>query len=242
MTTVRRDDDSSELRDLQDRLILAILPNIPFDGWTWAVIDSGVRSLDLDPADGVRCFPGGPRDAMVHFSDWADRATLGVINREPGFEKLKVREKIAFAVRARLELLEPYKDAVRAMSAKMARPSNVAMASRLVWRTADRMWYAAGDTATDFNHYTKRGLLSGVLTSTVFFWLGDSSTGHERSWEFLDRRISDVLAVGKRIGRFKSLGDRMPDPAAMAKWSPFRRGKSDGADNSTSDDGQPTVH
>lgn len=242
MATASHDGASEELRDLQDRLILAILPNIPFDGWSWSAIDAGARALDMDPADGVRCFPDGPRDAMAHFSDWADRATLGVIKRDPGFEKLKIREKITFTVRTRLELLEPYKDAVRAMSAKMARPSNAVLATRLVWQTADRMWYAAGDTATDFNHYTKRGLLSGVLTSTVMFWLGDSSTGHEKSWAFLDRRIADVLAVGKRIGRFKTLGERMPTPATMAKWSPFGRGKRGASENGADQDQAPTVH
>ncbi len=233
-------DEDAQLREVQDRLIVAVLPNIPFDGWSWAAIDAGIRALDMDPAEGARCFPDGPRDAMAHFSDWADRQVLRVIERTPAFSKMKVREKITFAVRTRLEILEPYKDAVRAMSARMARPTNATLAGRLVWQTADSMWFAAGDTATDFNHYTKRGLLSGVLTSTAFFWLGDKSEGHEQSWAFLDRRIADVLAVGKQIGRFKSLGERFPDPAKMAKWSPFARRKADSGEN----DGKagPTLH
>lgn len=240
MSDAKGAEDDAQLRELQDRLIIAVLPNIPFDGWSWAAIDAGALALDLDPADGPRCFPDGPRDAMAHFSDWADRQVLRVIDRTPAFAKMKVREKITFAVRTRLEILEPYKDAVRAMSARMARPTNATLAGRLVWRTADAMWYAAGDTATDFNHYTKRGLLSGVLTSTALFWLGDKSEGHEQSWAFLDRRIADVLAVGKQIGRFKSLGGRFPDPAKMARWSPFARRKADPAEGEP--DTGPTLH
>lgn len=242
MSNATGSEDDAQLRELQDRLIIAVLPNIPFDGWSWAAIDAGARALDLEPADGQRCFPDGPRDAMAHFSDWADRQVLRIIERTPTFSKLKVREKITFAVRTRLEILEPHKDAVRAMTAKMARPTNTSLAARLVWQTADSMWFAAGDTATDFNHYTKRGLLSGVLTSTALYWLSDKSEGHEQSWEFLDRRIANVLTVGKQIGRFKSLGERLPDPSKMAKWSPFARRNPDKDETGADPEPGPTLH
>lgn len=231
------------LLELQDKLILAILANIPFDGWSLAAIEAGARSLGLDPVDGARCFPRGVRDAMAHFSDWADRGVVEAIHAAgDDYRTLKIREKITFGVRARLDLLEPHKDAVRAMTANFGLPSNARLAARLVWKTADVLWCEAGDTATDYNHYTKRGLLSGVQVSTSLFWLGDTSDGHQRTWEFLDRRIANVLVVGKQLGRFKNFGEHLPDLSGVLKWAPFSRRQSSHDTDPNGEPSAPTVH
>ncbi|MEM1399385.1 MAG: COQ9 family protein [Pseudomonadota bacterium] len=236
-------EDQETLTALQDRLIEAVLTNVPFDGWSQAAIDAAAASSGMEPGDAYRCFPGGPLDAMAHFSDWADRMMLAAIEEAgAAYDDLKIREKIAFGVRTRLTLLEPHKEAVRMMSGIMARPQHVTKASRLVWKTVDAMWYAAGDTATDFNHYTKRGLLAGVQTSTVLFWLADRSDEHERTWAFLDRRIANVLAIGMRIGKVTKMGARMPDPSKMAKWTSVFRNVRPGAKTSNDDEPGPTVH
>jgi ubiquinone biosynthesis protein COQ9 len=65
------------------------------------------------------------------------------------------------------------------------------------------MWRAAGDASTDFNFYTKRMLLAGVLKATILFWLDDATPGCAASWEFLDRRIGEVLKIGKTISLAK---------------------------------------
>lgn len=236
-------DETAELTGLQDRLLAGVLASVPFDGWSDGAIAAGAQAAGLDEGDAQRCFPGGVRDAMAHFSDWADRAMVAEIHAAgASFQSLKIRQKIAFAVRARLMIVEPHKDAVRVMTAKLALPNYAALAARLVWKTADAMWIEAGDTATDFNHYTKRGLLSGVQASTVLYWLGDSSEGHERSWGFLDRRIENVLVVGKRLGNFKGFGSRLPDAASVLKWPPFARRHKQGAGDEAGGDSGPTVH
>ena len=102
-------------------------------------------------------------------------------------------------MRTRLEILQPHKPAVSAALAFMALPPRNLHLPKMVWTTADRLWQAAaGDTATDFNHYTKRLLLAGVLTSTTLYWLNDKSHGQENTWAFLDRRIANVLKVGQK--------------------------------------------
>ena len=188
-------------KDRRDALLLKILAQIPFEGWT-------VRALaaaDPEQAETKVLFPRGIADAVDHFADWADRQGEA---RLAGMEldAFRIRDLIALMVRARLEALEPHREAVRREAAWLALHEPL-MTPRLVWRTADRMWRKAGDTATDFNHYSKRALLSGVIASTTVCWLGDASEDKADSWAFLDRRIDDVMRFGKLTGKAKKLAD-----------------------------------
>ena len=84
------------------------------------------------------------------------------------------------------------------------------LALKLLYRTVDAIWYAAGDNATDFNFYTKRALLAGVYSSTVLYWLNDKSAGCADSWSFLDRRIDEVMQVPKLLGRVSAITEPLP--------------------------------
>jgi ubiquinone biosynthesis protein COQ9 len=106
----------------------------------------------------------------------------------------------------RLELLQPHREAVRRGIAFLALPANVALGTRLLYRTVDAIWYAAGDTATDYNFYTKRALLAGVYASTLLYWLDDASDGYADTWAFLDRRIADAMRIPQAVGRFGKAG------------------------------------
>ena len=127
---------------------------------------------------------------------------------------MKVRARIAAAVRLRLELLEPHREAVRRGLAFFALPPNAAVGLKCLYRTVDAIWYAAGDRATDYNFYTKRLLLAGVYSSTLLFWLDDASEGREATWAFLERRIAEVLKVGGRLGKAVSGVLDLPDRLA----------------------------
>ena len=117
---------------------------------------------------------------------------------------MKVREKITHGVRARLMALSAHRDAFKASLKYMMHPLRGMHLKKLTWQTADRLWYAAGDRATDYNHYTKRVLLSGVLASTTLYWLRDTSDDYENTWAFLDRRIQNVMSVGGYISKIKN--------------------------------------
>jgi ubiquinone biosynthesis protein COQ9 len=187
----------------QDKVLRAILAQIPFDGWTDSALQQGLKQAGISAGKGSLMFPQGVRDVIELFGQMADKEMLERIKKEPGFVRFRVRDKIAFAVRARLEAFEPYKEAVRRMMIWYAAPTHLPLGLKRLYRTVDLMWRAAGDTATDFNHYTKRGLLAAVLNTTMMFWLDDSSPGHRASWEFLDRRIGEVLKVGKTMSLMK---------------------------------------
>lgn len=201
-TDPSRKTDPSGDDGLVDAVVEAALADIPFDGWSDPVLARACDTAGLSPAERERLFGGGVRDLVAGFASWADRRMLARLAAHD-LAAERVRDRIRLAVEARLMLLTPYRESVRSKLAWLARPGRTGLAGRLVWQTADTIWRAAGDRATDLNHYTKRGLLSGVLASTTLCWLGDETEDLAPTRAFLDRRISEVLQVGGRIGRLR---------------------------------------
>ena len=176
---------------LRDRLADAVAAEASFDGWTRTALASAARRLELPPGEADRLFPGGPVQVLTHLSQRADLRTVEDMEKE-GVGALKIRDRIKGAVRIRLERHAGDREAVRRALALLSLPFNAGLALKLLYRTVDAMWYAACDTSTDFNFYTKRATLAGVYSSTLLYWLNDRSAGAEATWAFLDRRIDDV--------------------------------------------------
>ena len=180
--------------DSADRIVMAALPHVARSGWTLAALTAGARDLGLDRNAVRRAFPGGPADAVRRFSDHLDRTMTSTLEAR-GIARMRVRDRITFAVRTRLEIARPHRAALGRALSFLALPGRSALGARLLWRTASTMWYAAGDTSTDFSYYTRRALLAGVYASTVLHWLADESEGNVDTWAFLDRRIANVMAI-----------------------------------------------
>ena len=184
--------------DARGRILDAALAHVPFDGWTPATLALGARDAGYDAVMAIRVFPAGPVDAIRFWSSRTDRQMVEACS-QPGFAQRRVREKIRQLVRTRLELAAPHKEAVRHALGVLAVPIHGALAARLLGRTVDAIWYAAGDTATDFNWYTKRGLLAGVYGATLLHWLEDRSPDHVETWGFLDRRLDEALRFPRAL-------------------------------------------
>lgn len=204
-------DPTDPLAAARRDILEAALRHVPFDGWTRAALEGGAADAGHDPTMLARAFPRGPIDVIEAFNDRADRAMVAALEQQ-GAEEMRVRDRIATAVRARLEQNAEHREAIRRGAALLARPGNAATGARILYRTVDAIWRAAGDTATDFNFYTKRGLLTGVYASTVLYWLDDRSADFGATWRFLDRRIDEVMRIGRGLGRLAGrLGD-LPSP------------------------------
>jgi ubiquinone biosynthesis protein COQ9 len=201
------------LEKLRGRLLAAALPHVAFDGWSETALRAAARDLDVDPALAFNAFPGGPEEMLEAFSSAADRDMLEALETRD-LESMKVRERIATAVRLRLELVAPQREAVSRGVAFFALPPNAPLGLKCLYRTVDAIWYAAGDRATDYNFYTKRLLLAGVYASTLLYWLNDSSDDQAATWAFLDRRIDEVLKAGGRLGRTVKGALDLPDRLA----------------------------
>jgi ubiquinone biosynthesis protein COQ9 len=144
------------------------------------------------------------------FDDWADRQMLARLENED-LERLRLRDRIAAAVRARIEVLAPYREATRRALAARALPNTAMGGFQNLWRTVDRMWLAAGDAKDDgVAVYTKRATLAAIYTATVLYWLEDTSLDQEDTWAFLDRRIDGVMRVQTFRQRANRLSRRLP--------------------------------
>lgn len=186
----------------RDAIIEQALPHVIFDGWTWKTVEHAAALAGEKAGASRVIFPGGMVDVLDGFADWADRRMMAKLaTHDP--QKLRVRDRIRTGVIARLEVLQPYKEAERLAAVYWMVPTRSFRALKVVWRTADRIWDWAGDTATDYNRYTKRGLLSGVITSTMMAWFDDESADMKITRAFLDRRIENVMQLGSTIGKFK---------------------------------------
>ncbi|HEX7968793.1 MAG TPA: COQ9 family protein [Stellaceae bacterium] len=200
----------------REELLLAMLPDVPFDGWSRGTMEAAAQRLGMDAAEVAALFPGGVPDVVAAFSRWADRNTLELLASVP-LATMKVRERIAAAVRTRLGILEPHREAVRRSLAVLALPHNVPLSLKLLYDTVDAIWYAAGDTATDFNFYTKRALLAGVYASTTLYWLDDRSPGAEETHAFLERRLANVMAIPKYQARLRESLEWLPNPFRLLR-------------------------
>jgi ubiquinone biosynthesis protein COQ9 len=200
----------------REKLIEAIAAHAAFDGWSDAALRAAAKDLRLDQALARNAFPGGAVEMIEFHSSLADRRMVAAYERAGG-EGLKLREKVALAVRLRLEANYANREAIRRALAILALPIHAPLAMRALYRTVDAVWIAVGDRSTDYNFYTKRALLAGVYGSTVLFWLNDKSPEAGETWAFLDRRIADVMRVPKAIGRLEKLAEKLPDPFRLLR-------------------------
>ncbi|WP_425093935.1 COQ9 family protein [Tropicimonas sp. S265A] len=179
--------------DLKEALLDAALIHVAFDGWSETAFAAACTDAGIDRSVARGLFPRGALDLAVAFHRRGDQAMVAKL-RAADLGAMRFRDRVATAVRYRLESIDD-KEAVRRGATLFALPMHAAEGAKLVWETADHIWSTLGDTSTDVNWYTKRATLSGVYSSTVLYWLGDSSDGHQATWDFLDRRIDDVMKI-----------------------------------------------
>jgi ubiquinone biosynthesis protein COQ9 len=194
--------EPSPLERLRRQLALAVGENAVFDGWTRRAVDSAARQLGIDPVQARLAMPKNQAGMIDLYIQEVDRGLEAYFTPER-LSKLKVREKIRALVWRRLEIMAPAREAERRALAILALPQNIPLALRISWRTADLMWRIAGDTSTDFNHYTKRMTLGAVYGSTLLVWLDDTSEDWTETAGFLERRIDDVMKIEKMKAQWR---------------------------------------
>jgi ubiquinone biosynthesis protein COQ9 len=208
--TPRSDDD------LRDAVLDAALPHAAFDGFTDMVLQKAGAEAGLVKADVARLFEDGPIGLVEYFSVRTD-AEMERRLAEMDLKAMKIRARIATAVKTRLAILKPHKEAARRAAALLSLPMHAALGARLVYRTVDAMWRAAGDTSTDFNFYTKRGILAGVYGSTAMRWFNDTSEDEKATEQFLADRIENVMQFEKFKAKAKEALSNFPMFADWAK-------------------------
>ncbi len=197
------------LEELRDALAIPVARNAAFDGWTSAATASAAYELGVDADLARLAFPGGATDMIAA---WFAAVDAELEQRCPPevLAGMKIRQRITHLLETRLDIVAPEKEAQRRALAILSMPQNAALAARLLWRAADHMWRLAGDTATDFNHYTKRMTLSAVYASTVIVFVDDDSEVFEDTRAFLARRIDNVMQFEKVKAQAKKRRENLP--------------------------------
>jgi ubiquinone biosynthesis protein COQ9 len=184
------------LDEIREALAPLVAENAAFDGWNLRAVESAAAALGIEPSIAAIAFPGGAVEMIDAWFASVDTAMAARFTPEQ-LAAMKVRERITNLVETRLEIVAGNREALRRAAAILAMPQNLAHAARLGWRSADMMWRLAGDTATDYNHYTKRAILGSVYAATVTVFLSDESEGWADTRAFLGRRIEGIMAFEK---------------------------------------------
>ena len=180
-----------------------------FDGWTAKAVASAAADAGVDADIAALALGDRPmglitawvRSVDAHMAEMLPPDVIG---------PMKIRDKITRLIEVRLDYAARHKEAVRRALAIMAMPQNLRRSAKLNWESADAMWRLAGDTATDFNHYTKRMTLSAVYSTTLLTFINDESEGLADTKAFLARRIDNVMQFEKAKFDMKKRREMMP--------------------------------
>ena len=194
-----------------DELRLELVPGIAaaaiFDGWGDAALVAAARQAAVDPAVARLAFPGGAMDMIAAWVERVDAAMAAAFDPQV-LAQMPIRERIRSLVWFRLEAVAGLEEALRRALAIQAMPTNLVRTARLGWASADAMWRLAGDTATDYNHYTKRAILASIYAATLAVFVSDESEGKADTRAFLDRRIEGVMKFEKAKAQLLSGRER----------------------------------
>jgi ubiquinone biosynthesis protein COQ9 len=235
--TPRSDEGAGEFQEgdhldaAREALLDAALPHVAFDGWSDKTLRRAAEEEGMDAGLARVVFPRGGADAALAFHERGDRQLAEAL-ATARVEDMRMRDRVAFGVRRRIELVARHREAVRRGGALLALPPYAADGARAIWRTADVIWTGCGDASRDGNWWTKRAILAAVYSSTALFWLGDESEGSAESWAFLDRRIDEVMRFEKAkasvnanpLGRLMMTGPNLLMRAIRAPRSAAGRG------------------
>lgn len=199
-----------DMQNQRKALIDAALPHVPFDGWSEETLHMAAKDCAIDPQIAMVLFPDPVGDMISAYIRQSDDEMASRLPKD--FDALKVREKVTLCVRTRLEIAGNNEEATRRAVRALAQPRYARLAAKTAWKTADLIWLRCGDTATDYNHYTKRAILSGVYSSTLLYWLQDDSDEKEDSWGFLDRRIAGIMRFEKTKAKVLKKAEGLPNP------------------------------
>lgn len=179
-----------------DQILEKALPHIPFDGWSMALLRRAAAEAGMDENYAEIAFPEGEESAIKLFLSHIDDEMEQLYRARQANYK-GVGGKIRGGVLCRLEAMQPHREVIRRTVSYLSNPLNAALSLSVTYSTVDKIWFMIGDKTSDFNFYTKRMTLAGVYSATLLYWLQDTSENYEDTTAFLDRRLVNVMQIGK---------------------------------------------
>lgn len=204
--------EESPLAAIRRQLALAVGANAVFDGWSTAAVDSAAGSLGIDPAIARLAFPRDQPAMFAAYVEAVDDAMAAAFTAE-AIAAMRASQRIRALLLKRFEIMEPAREAIRRALAIGAMPQNLPASARLGWNSSDVMWRLAGDQATDFNHYSKRAILTSIYAAALLVWIDDDSEGHSETIAFIDRRLAGVARFERVKSQWTGSAERRPSLA-----------------------------
>ncbi|XP_038610404.1 ubiquinone biosynthesis protein COQ9, mitochondrial [Tachyglossus aculeatus] len=208
------EEDHESEEQLQHRILTAALEFVPSHGWTAEAIAEGAQSLGLSSA-AAGVFGADGSELILHFVSQCNSQLTQLMEEKHKLvqlgqaEKMKTDQFLREVVETRLRMLIPYIEHwPRALSILLL-PPNIPASLNLLTSMVDDMWHYAGDQSTDINWYTRRAVLAGIYNTTELVMMQDTSPDFEDTWNFLENRIRDAMAMGHTAQQVKSTGEAL---------------------------------
>jgi len=175
----------------EDAPILAAVARANAEGWTRETLRHALTDVNEPPEMLDNVFPRGVVGAVEAWCALADRRMEEAAAAED-MAALRTPQRIRRVIELRLRAAEPDREALRAATALLALPWNIPVGLRCTANTASAIWYAAGDSSSDFSWYTRRATVAAIYAATLAYWLRPAGPELEEVLEFLDRRLADL--------------------------------------------------
>ena len=152
----------SPLKLQREALINAAIPFVLEHGWSENSLSEACLSLG-EEAQYWGVFFSNISDVVDFFEKSEDARMIRVMSEYGELEG--IRNKIGKALFERIVNISGGARMLKKLEEFYC--AQMPAAIKNIWQAADTIWIFAGDKSTDFNHYTKRTLLSGVYVATV---------------------------------------------------------------------------
>ncbi len=188
---------------LREKWLLALLPHIPFEGWTRQSLNRAADEAGLSAGEQALAAPRGVPDLIRAFFDRAEAQAAREISAVE-LSEYRVHERVALGVKIWLDALQPHKEAARRAAQRGFLPWGSYAALERTYHVSDMIWTAIGDTSTDYNQYTKRALLASTVPLIFLHWLDQED--EEKLMAYIHKRLKIAM-------RFGQMGSKILSPA-----------------------------
>jgi len=168
------------------------------NNWSKAMISKAESNCGLNLGYYHILFTHGEAQMLQELEDWQDDCMLEELTKQ--LWPKKIREQIALALEIRIMNIVS-KNVLTNISAAFMVPQNILAGNESACSSCDLIWKYAGDKSTDFNYYTKRGLLLPVYLSARAFYIADNSKNHQDTKEFIKNALDNIINIASLKNR-----------------------------------------
>ena len=192
-----------KLNDDRKLILRESLKLIKINGWNDNLFELISKKNNIKFEKIIPLFPNGYKDLLKYYFDELNHK-ITIASKKLNLSKIKTHEKVRALIHLRLLEYKKEKDSIRRAYFTLLLPSNSKIFSIIMFRIVDQIWFLAGDTSTDFNYYSKRGILFAVYNSSVIFLI-NNDFNITKTLNFLDKKLQKVSKIPNIKSNLKKL-------------------------------------